>query len=77
MKPLLSALVVLVSLLAAPASAQEPGEIGNHPIFDPDRMARLALDYQEIWWIVAGLALIGVVVCDIGWAARYFLRGPG
>lgn len=65
MNPLLSALVVLASLLVAPAAAQEPGKIGNHPRFEPDRMARLALDYLEghgvqqsdtlalEWWIIA------------------------
>jgi hypothetical protein len=71
MKRLLT--IPFVVLLAAVAMAQERHEIGNHPIFES---ARLAVDYQDVWWVVAGLALIGVVVCDVGWAARYFLPGP-
>lgn len=73
MKYLLTTL--MLALLAAPATAQERPDIGNHAVFEQGRMARLALDYQEAWWIVAGLAFIGVVVCDFGWAARYVLRG--
>jgi len=65
--------IPFVVLLAAPAMAQERHEIGSNPIFEP---ARLVVDYQDVWWVVAGLALIGVIVCDVGWAARYFLRGP-
>jgi len=65
MKLLLTTLVVLVSLLAAPTSAQERSEVVGHPIFEPDRKARLALDYLEghgvaqsntealKWWIIA------------------------
>jgi len=71
MKRLLA--ILFVVMLTTPATAQERGEIGSHPIFEP---ARRAFDYQEAWWVVAGLALVGVIVCDVGWAARYFLRVP-
>lgn len=47
MQLLLPALVVLVLLLAVPASAQERSEVVGHPIFEPDRKAALALDYLE------------------------------
>jgi hypothetical protein len=65
MKLFLPALVILVSLLAAPATAQERTVIVNQTIFEPDRKAGLALDYLEgrggrqddtqalKWWIVA------------------------
>ena len=66
-------IIPFVVLLAAPAMAQERGEIGSHPIFEP---APLALDYQDAWWVVAGLALIGVGVWVGGLAARYFSRKP-
>jgi len=57
--------VLSVVLLAAPALAQERADYPNHPIFEADRKAHLAINYLEgrgvqksntealKWWIIA------------------------